>query len=110
MDSIRKEIENEIKRSRLDKTRLYELLIKIVDKCGDSTGPMGRQGAVGPHGPVGPQGPAGPAGPQGPAGPACECKCVAKATDPTPAVKAPATKAPAKKAPAKKKVATASVV
>jgi hypothetical protein len=103
MDSIRKEIENELKRSRLDKTRLYELLIKIVDKCGDSTGPMGRQGPVGPRGVTGPTGPAGPAGPQGPA---CECKCVTNASP----VPAPTAKAPTKKAPAKKKVATASVV
>lgn len=92
MDSIRKEIEDELKRTRLDKTRLYSLLLKIIDTPG-----------MGESGPIGPRGPQGPQGPQGNTGPACQCKCVTKASD-------PATKAPAKKAPAKKKVATASVV
>ena len=85
MDSLRTEIETELKRTRLDKTRLYSLLLNIIDTCGGST-----QGA----------GPAGPAGPKGATGPAC--KCVSKestTTAPTPA--------PVKKAPAKKKVVTA---
>jgi len=56
MESLRKEIQDEMKRTRLDKDRLYDLLLKIVDI-----------GAT--------QGPAGPAGPQGPEGPAGECKC-----------------------------------
>ena len=55
---LRKEIEDEMKRTRLDKARLYELLLKIVDSNASAEGS---------------QGPAGPAGPQGPAG---ECKCV----------------------------------
>ena len=59
MDSLRNEIEDELKRTRLDKTRLYNLLLKIVDS-GGGTGPVG------------------PAGPQGPVGLACECKCVSK--------------------------------
>ena len=82
MDSLRTEIETELKRTRLDKTRLYSLLLNIIDTCGGST-----QGA-------------GPAGPKGATGPAC--KCVSKestTTAPTPA--------PVKKAPAKKKVVTA---
>ena len=29
MDALRKEIDDEIKRTRLDKTRLYDLLVKI---------------------------------------------------------------------------------
>ena len=90
MDSVRKEIEEELKRTRLDKTRLYTLLMKIVENAG----------SVGSEGPRGVRGPPGPPGPQGPE---CECKCVTKA--PTPAAKAPA-----KKTPTKKKVATASVV
>ena len=82
MDALLKEIDDEIKRTRLDKTRLYNLLVKIVDQCG---GPAG-EGSVGP------------AGPAGPRGPACECKCVANAATTT-------TTAPKKAAP-KKKVAS----
>ena len=56
MESLRKEIRDEMKRTRLDKGRLYELLLKIVD------------------GGVGGEATQGPAGPQGPAG-VCECAC-----------------------------------
>ena len=66
MESLRKEIQDEMKRTRLDKDRLYNLLLKIVDG-GEAV-----------------QGSAGPAGPQGPAGPAGECKC-AKVETPAPA-------------------------
>lgn len=59
MDALRKEIDDEIKRTRLDKTRLYDLLSKIIDQCG---GPVG-EGSVGPPGPPGPAGPPGPPGP-----------------------------------------------
>ena len=76
MDALRKEIDDEIKRTRLDKTRLYELLVKIIDQCG---GPAG-EGSVGPAGPVGPVGPAGPAGPAGPVG-VCKCKCTCTKED-----------------------------
>ena len=104
MDALRKEVEQEIKRTRLDKDRLYGLLLKIINNCESGTG------GVGPQGPVGPQG---VPGPQGGRGPPCECKCVSKeapvkaaATKEAP-VKAPA-KAPAtKKAPTKKKVVAA---
>ncbi len=61
MDSIRKEIEAEIKRARLDKGRLYDLLLKIIDS--------GVGGGAGTQGPAGPAGPAGPVGPVGPAAP-----------------------------------------
>src|SRR6056300_1056174 len=95
MDALRKEVELEIKRTRLDKGRLYDLLLKIIDNVGT--------------GAAGPQGPTGPAGPQGPA---CECKC--SSPQPSEPVKAPAkpktTTTATKKAPAKKKVVTASVV
>lgn len=94
MSSLRQEIEDELKRTRLDKTRLYELLLKIVD------GGAGGSGGVGPAGPAGPTGPHGPPGPPGPAG-ECKCKCVSKEA-------APAAKAPVKKAPVKKKVATSA--
>lgn len=72
MDSLRTEIESELKRTRLDKTRLYTLLLKIIDNAGESA-----------PGSVGPQGPPGPKGPAGPRGPACECKCVTKTTTTT---------------------------
>jgi len=61
---LRREIEDEMKRTRIDKTRICELLLKIVD-----TG-IGE----GSQGPVGPQGERGPVGPAGPAG-ICKCKC-----------------------------------
>src|SRR6056300_1675567 len=70
MESLRKEIQDEMNHTRLDKTRLYELLLKIVSETS-----AGAQGPEGPRGPQGPEGPHGPAGPQGPAGPVGECKC-----------------------------------
>ena len=98
MDTLRKEIEVELARTRIDKTRLYTLLLKIVDNSG--SGGAGGVGPAGPVGPVGPAGPAGPAGPVGPAGPAGECKCKSSSKE----------AAPVKKAPAKKKVVSATVV
>lgn len=76
MDALKQEISEEMGKLRIDKERLYSILLKMVDNCGGSGGP-GSQGPPGPAGPTGPAGPAGPAGPTGPAGPACECKCVA---------------------------------
>ena len=97
MDSIRQEIQDELKRSRLDKTRLYSLLLKIVDSdIVGSDGPRGEQGQVGPRGPAGPQGPRGPLGPQGPP---CKCVCVSKTESATPAEER---KTPAKKTTTKK--------
>ena len=98
METLRKEIEQEMMRVRIDKGRLFDLLLKIVDNCG--------AGGSGSAGPAGPPGPAGPRGVQGVAGPACECKCVAKEVaepeaTPTPAKK---TVSSTKKAPVKKKV------
>ena len=94
MESLRKEIEQEMKRTRLDKGRLYDLLLKIIDNSGS-----GGAGGVGPQGPRGPPGPPGPAGPPGPK---CDCPEPAPTTPKAPA-KAPATK----KAPTKKKVVAA---
>ena len=101
MDSLRTEIETELKRTRLDKTRLYSLLLNIIDTCGGSAQDAG---PAGPKGATGPAGPAGPAGPKGATGPAC--KCVSKESTTTAPAPAPAP-APVKKAPAKKKVVTA---
>jgi len=108
MNALRKEVEEEIKRTRLDKGRLYDLLLKIIDNVG--TGGAGSQGPRGPPGPPGSgaqglAGPAGARGPAGPAGPAGECKCKCTIPEAT-----PTNKAPAKKAPVKKKVVTTSVV
>ena len=85
--SLRKEIEDEMQRTRLDKTRLFDLLLKIVDQGGS-----GGKGSEGPTGPTGPTGPHGPPGPQGPPGPSAP---VDKKDAPEPAKKA----APKKKAP-----------
>ena len=74
MESLRKEIQDEMNRTRLDKTRLYELLLKIV---GESS--------------------AGSAGAQGPAG---QCKCT-KVEAPAPVAEKP--KASTKKTTATKK-------
>ena len=90
MESLRKEIQDEMKRTRLDKERLYSLLLKIVDG--------GSEGQVGPAGPRGPAGSQGPAGPQGPAG-ECKCKCTKE--------EAPKKTATTKKSTATKKSTTA---
>ena len=81
MDSLRKEIQDEMTRSRLDKTRLYELMDKIVSAMASGTG---REGPSGPRGPAGAAGPAGPAGPAGSDG-VCTCKCAS--VEETPAKK-----------------------
>ncbi len=95
MDSIRKEIEAEIKRARLDKGRLYDLLLKIVDSGG--------AGAPGPAGPMGAQG---PAGPQGPAG--STVSSVPKVVVATPNEDKPAAKKTIATTPAKKKVTSSA--
>lgn len=68
MESIRAEIQTEMSRSRIDKNKLYDLLIKIVDN-------VGSQGGAGPQGLQGERGAPGPQGLQGEAG-KCACKCV----------------------------------
>lgn len=80
MESLRAEIEDEMKRTRLDKDRLYSLLLKIVD--GGVGGGAAPAGPAGPQGPVGASGPVGPQGPAGPAGPAGQCKCTCTKTEP----------------------------
>ena len=81
MESLRKEIQDEMNRTRLDKTRLYELLLKIVGES--SAGSAGAEGPAGPAGPVGPVGPVGPAG-------ECKCKCTkVEALAPAPAAEKP---------------------
>jgi len=70
MDALKQEISEEMGKLRIDKTRLYNILLKLIDNCGGA-------GGSGSEGPPGPPGPPGRTGPAGPAGPACECKCVA---------------------------------
>ena len=84
---LRREIEDEMRRTRLDKARLYDLLLKIVDT------------SVGGEASAGPAGPRGPAGPQGPAG-VCECAC-------TKVEEAPKKKVATTTTPSKKKATTA---
>ena len=57
MSSLRQEIEDEIQRVRLDKTKLYTLLGKLLDQCELSGGEGGGPGVPGPAGPAGPAGP-----------------------------------------------------
>jgi hypothetical protein len=54
MSSLRQEIEDEIQRVRLDKTKLYTLLGKLLDQCELSGGEGGGPGVPGPAGPAGP--------------------------------------------------------
>ena len=56
MSSLRQEIEDEIQRVRLDKTKLYTLLGKLLDQCELSGGEGGGPGVPGPAGPAGPAG------------------------------------------------------
>ena len=104
MNPLRKELEDELKRTRLDKTRLYDFLIKLVDGGVGVGGGSGEAGPTGPAGPAGPRGAAGatgPAGSIGPAGPAGVSTSVTATPTPTPT--------PIKKAvaPKKKGVTTA---
>lgn len=78
MSSLREEILQEMQNPRVDKKRLFDLLVKIVDNGG--------AGGIGPQGPPGPAGPAGPTGPVGPAG-ECKCKCETAAKKPATATK-----------------------
>lgn len=71
MDDLKNEIRDEMNNVRIDKKKLYDLLLKMVDKCGGGEASV----VAGPPGPQGPPGPAGPAGPEGPAGPTGACKC-----------------------------------
>ena len=63
MTTLREEIEAELKHVRLDKSALYNILLKIVDQGGD--GGSGSPGLPGPAGPPGPQGPPGAKGAKG---------------------------------------------
>jgi hypothetical protein len=74
MEALKEEIRVEMNSVRVDKKKLYGIILKMVDSCGGGAGtvvegPPGPQGPTGPAGPAGTTGPAGPAGPVGPVGP-----------------------------------------
>ena len=75
MTTLREEIEAELKHVRLDKTALYNILLKIVDQ-----GVGGGSGGPGLPGPAGPPGPPGPPGPKGPKGDAAVAPTVDAST------------------------------
>lgn len=74
MEALKEEIRVEMNSVRVDKKKLYGIILKMVDSCGGGAGtvvegPPGPQGPTGPAGTTGPAGPAGPVGPVGPVGP-----------------------------------------
>lgn len=74
MEALKEEIRVEMNSVRVDKKKLYGIILKMLDSCGGGAGtvvegPPGPQGPTGPAGPTGTTGPAGPAGPVGPVGP-----------------------------------------
>jgi hypothetical protein len=81
MSSLREEIVQEMEHPRVDKNRLFALLLKIVDNAG-----AGGIGPMGPPGPVGPSGTQGERGPPSERSPASEPKQATKTT-PTPVKK-----------------------
>ena len=81
MDSLKEELEQEMARSRVDKTALYQTLLKMVELIGEGGGASATPGPKGPKGDPGVPGPVGPVGPAGPAG-KCECKCASVSSPP----------------------------
>ena len=68
MEALKEEIRVEMNSVRIDKKKLYGILLKMVDNCGGGTATV-VEGPPGPQGPTGPAGTTGPAGPVGPVGP-----------------------------------------
>lgn len=77
MSSLREEIVQEMEHPRVDKNRMFALLLKIVDNAG-----AGGIGPMGPPGPVGPPGPQGERGPVSERSPDSEPKQDTKTTPP----------------------------
>lgn len=65
MEALKEEIRVEMNSVRVDKKKLYGILLKMVDNCGGGTATV-VEGPPGPQGPVGPPGPVGPVGPKSP--------------------------------------------
>lgn len=68
MEALKEEIRVEMNSVRVDKKKLYGIILKMVDSCGGGAGTV-VEGPPGPQGPTGPAGTTGPAGPAGPVGP-----------------------------------------
>tara|TARA_R110000850_G_scaffold100182_3_gene207334 strand:+ start:52 stop:408 length:357 start_codon:yes stop_codon:yes gene_type:complete len=68
MEALKEEIRVEMNSVRVDKKKLYGIILKMVDSCGGGAGTV-VEGPPGPQGPTGPAGPTGTTGPAGPAGP-----------------------------------------
>ena len=68
MEALKEEIRVEMNSVRVDKKKLYGIILKMVDSCGGGAGTV-VEGPPGPQGPTGTTGPAGPAGPVGPKSP-----------------------------------------
>jgi hypothetical protein len=68
MEALKEEIRVEMNSVRVDKKKLYGIILKMVDSCGGGAGTV-VEGPPGPQGPTGPAGTTGPAGPVGPVGP-----------------------------------------
>jgi hypothetical protein len=68
MEALKEEIRVEMNSVRVDKKKLYGIILKMVDSCGGGAGTV-VEGPPGPQGPTGTTGPAGPVGPVGPKSP-----------------------------------------
>ena len=68
MEALKEEIRVEMNSVRVDKKKLYGIILKMLDSCGGGAGTV-VEGPPGPQGPTGTTGPAGPVGPVGPVGP-----------------------------------------
>ena len=73
-DELVREINDEIRRARLDKNRILNLLLKVVDFA-DTDGAQGLRGPPGPRGPKGEKGDKGDKGELGPRGEKGTCTC-----------------------------------
>lgn len=105
MEHIRIQIDEELKKARLDKVRLLEIIRNLTIQLengvdGTVTGVEGPQGPAGEQGREGPQGPRGLRGPEG----ICKCKCKISGDDSVTPVKKSVASTSTKKAPVKKKV------
>tara|TARA_R110000851_G_scaffold87590_2_gene190945 strand:+ start:881 stop:1201 length:321 start_codon:yes stop_codon:yes gene_type:complete len=65
MEALKEEIRVEMNSVRVDKKKLYGIILKMVDSCGGGAGTV-VEGPPGPQGPTGTTGPAGPVGPKSP--------------------------------------------
>ena len=78
MEAIRQEIAQELERPRIDRDRLYGILMSLTQLVETTAANASGNGVAGPRGPPGPEGPQGPRGKPGEPGEpgTCQCKCV----------------------------------